>query len=205
MWDRIKEWLSDGSGKVRGIKYFSTNGTDMPNGINIQRGGFLVECEKNGRNFVTEGIAGGQYGLAHYRGGVIVFATSVNSVEIPMNTIVTRAKRLWHSFVNMARKDKMLSKCIDGYNNDGSNQDDLMGAFSAGNAFRGKYKDIETGSEFGEKSCTIEIGGLSSRGLLDLAERIANEFGQQTVLVKDFNSNKFYLVEGAGVSNPANG
>lgn len=198
MWNEIKEKLLGESGRmnIRSIKYFSTTGLDMPNGVNIQRGGFLTECRKNERAFVTEGIAGQQYGLADYRGGIIVFATSVNSVELSKNAIVNKAKQLWHSFVNMAMKDKKLGKCIDAYNKDDTNKDDLISAFSVGNAFKGKYKDIETGAEFSDLSYTIEVGGLSSKGLLNLAERIANEFEQQTVLVKDFNNMKFYLADG---------
>lgn len=42
----------------------------------------------------------------------------------------------------------------------------------------------------------LEIGGLSSKGLLSLTGLVANEFDQQTVLLKDFNENKFYLVRG---------
>lgn len=42
----------------------------------------------------------------------------------------------------------------------------------------------------------IEINGLSSEGLLRLAEMIARIFHQETVLVKDFNNMKIYLANG---------
>lgn len=194
--NRFAMFLKSNRNSIREIKWFSESGQKMPNGIGFQRGGFLIECHNNARKFVTEGIAGQQYGLANYRGGVIVFATSVNSVELSKNAIANRAKQLWHSFLNSTLKDRKLNKCIDSYNKDERNADDLIGAFSVGNAFKGKYVDIDTGKVFNDKSYTIEIGGLSSKGLLNLAERIANEFEQQTVLVKDFNNNKFYLADG---------
>ena len=194
-WKLLKEYCEK-TVKIREIRNFSPDGSTMPNGVNVQRGGFLVECHRNANAFVTEGIAGQQYGLANYRGGIIVFATSVNSVVLSKNGLVNKAKQLWHTFLNIAKKDKKLRKCIDAYNKDDGNIDDLIGAFSIGNAFKGKYVDIDTGEEFNDRSYTIEIGGLSSKGLLDLAERIANEFEQQTVLVKDFNQNKFYLADG---------
>lgn len=156
-----------------------------------------MECRKNERAFVAEGIAGEQYGLANYRGGIIVFATSVNSVELSKNFLMNKARQMWRSFLNAATKDRKLAKCIDSYNKDERNVDDLIGAFSVGNAFKGKYVDIETGQVFSDRSYTIEVGGLSSNGLLRLAERIANEFDQQTVLVKDFNNGKFYLADGS--------
>ena len=37
--------------KVRKIQYFSPDGSTMPNGVNIQRGGFLAECNINSNSF----------------------------------------------------------------------------------------------------------------------------------------------------------
>lgn len=106
--------------------------------MSYKRGGFLTECYRNANKFVTEGIAGEQYGLANYRGGIIVFATSVNSVELSKNKFANKAKQLWISFLNMACKDSKLKKCIDKYNTDKAHSDDVIGAFSVGNAFKGK-------------------------------------------------------------------
>lgn len=46
---------------------------------------------------------------------------------------------------------------------------------------------------FNDKSLALEINGLSLKGLLRLAEYISQEFLQETVLVKDLNTNKIYL------------
>lgn len=64
-------------GKRREIRYFSPRGeTHIPNGIYIQRGGFLMECRRNARKFVLAGLAGeGQGGPGHC-GGIVVLSTS---------------------------------------------------------------------------------------------------------------------------------
>ena len=196
------KWLRLFNDNIREIEYFSESGKGMPNGSHIQRGGFLTECYRNANKFVTEGIAGEQYGLANYRGGIIVFATSVNSVDLSKNKFANKAKQLWISFLNMACKDSKLKKCIDKYNTDKTHSDDMIGAFSVGNAFKGKYVDINTGKIFNDRSYTIEVGGISSKGLLNFAELVANEFIQQTVLVKDFNNMKFYLADGIDKGEP---
>lgn len=43
---------------------------------------------------------------------------------------------------------------------------------------------------YNERSLAIEINGLSSESLLKITEMIAQEFMQETVLVKDLNKNK---------------
>jgi hypothetical protein len=73
------------------------------------------------------------------------------------------------------------------------NIDDYIGAFSIGNFFSGRYIG-DNGKVFDESSLSIEINGISSKGLIYLAEEIAREFNQETVLVKDLNSNKIFLV-----------
>lgn len=41
----------------------------------------------------------------------------------------------------------------------------------------------------------VEVNGLSSKSLFELAELLCKEFSQKTVLVKNFNTNKMYLVD----------
>lgn len=47
---------------------------------------------------------------------------------------------------------------------------------------------------FDETSLSIEVNGISSNGLIYLAEEVAREFNQETVLVKDLNLNTIFLV-----------
>jgi hypothetical protein len=65
-------------GKVhfKEIKYFSPDGKSMPNGIGIQRGGFLHECMKNKEAFeIDQSICMAHNNKREYLGGIIVFST----------------------------------------------------------------------------------------------------------------------------------
>ena len=48
---------------------------------------------------------------------------------------------------------------------------------------------------YNERSLAVEINGLSSGSLLKVAEMSAQEFMQETVLVKDLNKNKIYVAD----------
>ena len=177
----------------REIKYFSTDGSTMPNGIGYQRGNFIHECKVNAEKFILdEAIHDNQYGLSDYRGGVIVFSTDVNAVNLDKNKIYNKVKQILTTLNQRINTSKIAHKIINKFNKYNS---EYIGAYSVGNAFKGKYVG-DNGEEYDERSTTIEINGLSSDGLLRLAEMIARIFHQETVLVKDFNNMKIYLANG---------
>jgi hypothetical protein len=49
---------------------------------------------------------------------------------------------------------------------------------------------------------SVEINGLSSKGLLYMGEMIARAFHQESVLIKDLNQNKIYLANGLRRDTP---
>ena len=181
---------------IKEIKYFHPSGASLPNGSNYQKGGFLNECRKNMNSFVlNEGVHGEQYGMAKYRGGMIVFAVNVNAVQMSSNKIVNAIKQFVETTKNRFNKDKIVHNTINGFNNDNTkNNGEYIGAYSLGNFFKGKYLG-DNGEMFNDRSICLEINGLSSKSLLKLAEMIADRFKQETVLVKDFNRNKIYLAD----------
>lgn len=67
-----------------------------------------------------------------------------------------------------------------------------VGEYSVGNFFRGKYVGA-SGEIYDSNSLSIQIYGHHGKSLLKLAESIAKESMQKTVLVKDLNNNKIYL------------
>lgn len=71
---------------------------------------------------------------------------------------------------------------------------------SIGKFFKGRYVS-ENGEVYNEKSTSIEINGISTDALIYLAEEIAIEFQQETVLVKDLNENKLYLINQGKIGN----
>jgi len=177
------------------IKYFSRDGSSMPNGAGIQRGGFLLECRLNRNAFtISEAIHGEQYGLSGYRGGIIVFSTDVNAVNLDKNRLKNKIKQILATLGQRLNTGKISHKVVNKFNKY-NDTDEYIGAYSIGNAFKGRYMG-EDGEQYDERSTTIEIGGLSSKGLLRLAEMLARTFHQETVLVKDLNNLKIYLANG---------
>lgn len=206
------------------IKYFSVDGNNkLPEGHPYHKGSYIRECKKNEDNFsmfnfqylidsnfnlvdaskLTEAIHLNQYGLADYRGGIIVFSTDVNAVFSNNNNLFTKLKdtltKKFKTYKNRFFVDKKIDKSVKHFNQVGSLTDlegniidDYIGAFSIGNFFKGRYIG-DDGKVYNEKSISIEINGISSIGLYKFGEIIASEFEKETVLVKDFNNNKIFL------------
>lgn len=183
-----------GKSAIKEVKYFHPSGRkELPNGSFHQKGGFIRECRVNANSFVlSEDIHGEQYGMADYRGGVIVFSTDVNAVRLHDNRFLNFVKQFLKTQSQRLNKGKKVHGIINKFNGE-TDTDDYIGAYSLGNFFKGKYVG-DNGEMFNDKSLALEINGLSSKGLMRLAEYISKEFLQETVLVKDLNVNKIYLV-----------
>ena len=98
------------------------------------------------------------------KGGVIVFSVNVNAVELSKNKLVRFIK----------------------------NNPEIFGV-TIGNFVKGRYK-AKDGSLYDESSLSVEIVGITSDVLNKVAEELAQEFKQETVLVKNYDENKIYLV-----------
>lgn len=184
---------------VREIKYFHPSGKPMPNGSHFQRGGFLHECKLNKENYkLDEAVHHEQYGLADYRGGIITFSTDINALELSKNAVMNKIRQTVETFKQRLLRFKKIHNLINQFNKKG---DEFIGAYSVGNFFHGKYVG-DNGEMFNEKSLSLEINGLSSKSLFRLAEDIAEDFKQQTVLVKDLNNNKIFLVNSKPSDTP---
>jgi hypothetical protein len=191
---------------IKEIKYFSTNGDTLPNGHQIQKAGFIKECNDNSDKFkianfqyfisktfeLVEALHPEQYGLADYRGGIITFSTDVNAVEFDTNKIINFFKKVYKSIYNRFFAKSKVNNVINKYNDE--NVEEYIGAFSIGNFFSGRYIG-DSGKMFDEKSLSVEINGISTKALFYFAEEIAKEFEQETVLVKDLNADKIFLVD----------
>ncbi len=172
------------------VEYFSTDGKAMPNGIGYQRGYFITECRKNKEAFIVdEAVRNNQYVSAGYKGGVIVFSADANTLGLNANELMNWLKQHIGMFAQRYNASGFLHKVVS------NDSEDYIGAYSVGNAFRGKYVG-GNGEEYNERSMTIGVGGLSRKGLLYLAEVMARVFKQEAVLVKDFDTDKIYLANG---------
>ena len=174
---------------VREVRCFHPSGHAMPNGSHIQRGGYLAECRKNAESFtLDDGVHGEQYGLLDYRGGVIVLPTDIDAVEMSQNTVLDKVKQIVVTYGNRLRKGRVVREPLNG---EGTEH---IVAYSVGESFTGKYVG-DNGEMYDEKSLSVEVNGLSGRSLLRFAEMLADVFRQETVLVKDLNTGKIYLVD----------
>jgi hypothetical protein len=204
--------LEQNSGKkyhIKEIEHFHPDGKKAPNGVHYERGGYFKECIENSKKFsvkegttyiltsngdyiLAEALHSQQYGLSEYKGGITVFSTDVNAAQLSNNRFVNHIKQVYKTFQQRYLKNKKVNQTVNRFN---ASEEEYIGAFSVGSFFQGKYVS-DNGKIFSEKSASIEINGLSTKALNVFAEMIANEFLQETVLVKDLNSQKIYLVNG---------
>ena len=156
-----------------------------PQGVYLAKGKWHQMVRINEANFTTknqgyvleEGGLDEQDNLDKNKGGFIIFPTDVNAVNDISESL---------------DKVKLLN-IIFKYNNENI-YDYFVAAFSVGNFFHGRYVD-NNDKIYNKKSTSIKINGVPSKGLLLLSIEIANEFKQETALIKDVNENKFYLAE----------
>lgn len=120
------------------------------------------------------------------KGGVIVFSTDVNALDISSNAVLNKIKQIVTSILNKTFVKSKVSKIMNKH-------DDVFG-FTIGKFVKGRYK-AEDGSIYDENSTSVEIIGIDSEVLLKISEDIAKEFQQETVLVKDYQKNSIYLAK----------
>ena len=123
-------------------------------------------------------------------GGIIVFSTDVNAMVDKkgfLNKIKGIFKGKIQTLINRFKKYSKLDTTLSSFGD--------VQAYSVGNFFKGKYFDRETGKTYTEKSLSVEIIGIDSKLLVTIAEEIAKGFNQKEVLVKDYNTNKIFLVD----------
>jgi hypothetical protein len=120
------------------------------------------------------------------KGGVIVFSVNVNAVELSKNKLVRFIKNQFETATNILFKTDKINKVI-------KNNPEIFGV-TIGNFVKGRYK-AKDGSLYDESSLSIEIVGITSDVLNKVAEELAQEFKQETVLVKNYDENKIYLVK----------
>lgn len=120
------------------------------------------------------------------KGGVIVFSVNVNALKISDNKLINLIQNKIQTLKNTVFKGKKISKVL-------KHHQDVYGV-TIGGFVKGRYK-AEDGSLYDERSLSVEIIGISTDVLDKVAEDIAKEFSQETVLVKNYEENRIYLVK----------
>ena len=195
--------------KIKEITYFRPDGKDcLPSGINYYKAGMYKEMEKNRNSFIRQPLTESfltekvrdpkdQYGFSKYRGGMIVFSTNVNAVidNAEKSKIKAFLKKLYYTTMNHISKYSMINNLIQQWNKEFADIDDFyLGALTIGKNYQGRYVG-DNNKIYNEKSTSIELGGVPSEMLILFAVELCKMFKQESVLVKDFNTNRIFLVD----------
>lgn len=119
------------------------------------------------------------------RGGIIVFSEEINAVELSKNKIIDWIKQKVSTLKNKLTGKKRIDVIADNY--------DLVG-WTIGNYFDGRYK-AKNGKFYGEDSLSLEIIGVDTDTLVNIATDVCKEFQQELVLVKDYSTNTVMFVD----------
>lgn len=120
-------------------------------------------------------------------GGMIVMSTDINSnAGKSMKEKIKSKLKTWYQRWIYNKASKNIIKDV-------LQKKGLETGFSIGVPFNGHYYDKKNNVVFEEKSFAIEILGsdkLISEVLYDIADVLAKEFNQQSILIKDYTKNK---------------
>ena len=122
---------------------------------------------------------------ANERGGVIVFSTDVNAVQMDEQKVVNLLKQKMQTISNRIN----LPKKIDSH----AISHDLIG-WTIGKYLNGRYT-ADNGKQYGENSLSLEIIGVSCAILINSAEELCTSFVQESALVKDYASGSVMFVK----------
>ena len=132
-------------------------------------------------------------GKCMYCGGDIDLKTFMYGIDTEWEHIIPKALLFDNSFSNSICACQKCNKT----KNDRTAYDYMRSLGTQRfNDYKGRVKKM-----YDEKSIAVEINGLSSKSLLTIAEMIAKEFRQETVLVKDLNKNKIYTADSIPMPN----
>lgn len=120
------------------------------------------------------------------QGGMIIFSTEVNAIELSKNKFINWIKQKVESLKNKFSSYEKIDALAKKY--------ELVG-WTVGKFLSGRYTD-RTGKIYDENSLSVEVVGINSETLINLAEDICRDFGQETVLVKDYSLQKIIFVNG---------
>ena len=122
---------------------------------------------------------------ANERGGVIVFSTDVNAVQMDEQKVVNLLKQKMQTISNRINLPKKIDRLAISH--------DLIG-WTIGKYLNGRYT-ADNGKQYGENSLSLEIFGVSCATLIKSAEELCDLFVQESALVKDYSSGSVMFVK----------
>lgn len=140
---------------------------------------YLKEIENNNNSFkrfskITDTIE---------NGGMIVLSSDINNEEADNKQDGTQYQRSFgESYITNTIENYLTEKNLRGI------------GYTIGKEFSGRY--VTKGATFDEHSFTVDIADIDTDKLVDIASDLAHNFHQTAVLVRDYNKNKTYFVNG---------
>lgn len=118
------------------------------------------------------------------QGGMVILSTDVNALPQSENKIIDWVIKKVKTLNNRLRGTKKID--------DIAQEHDLVG-WTVGHFLSGRYT-AKNGKAFGENSLSVEIIGIDTNTLIEIATELCEVFEQETVLVKNYNDKKIYLI-----------
>ena len=119
------------------------------------------------------------------KGGVIVFSTDVNAVQMDEQKVINFLKQKMQTISNRINSTKKIDRIAKSHG--------LIG-WTIGKYLNGRYT-ADNGKQYGENSLSLEIIGVSCATLIKIAEELCTSFVQESALVKDYSSGSVMFVK----------
>lgn len=121
-----------------------------------------------------------------HKGGMIIFSTEVNAENMMSNNrLVNFLKQKFASFRDRLYNYKKIDNIANNYN--------LVG-WTVGKFLSSKYT-TKNGRIYNEDSLSVEIIGIDTDELNNIAEDLCIEFLQESVLIKNYNRNRICFID----------
>jgi len=119
------------------------------------------------------------------KGGIILFSVEVNANEQSTNRLIDYIAKKLKTFANKLTYKSKIDKI--------AKQHDLVG-WTIGKYLNGRYFSKETGKQYSEDSLSLEIIGVDTNEMINIAEELCKVFDQESVLLKDYSTNDIMLI-----------
>lgn len=121
------------------------------------------------------------------KGGIILFSVEVNANTQNTNKIIDYICKKLKTINNKLTYKSKIDKI--------AKQHDLVG-WTIGKYLNGRYFSKETNKQYSEDSLSLEIIGVDTNEMIEIAEELCRTFDQESVLLKDYSTNDIMLVNG---------
>lgn len=133
---------------------------------------------------INEGIK--FYPSDNAKRGIFTFSTDVNAEQKSQIVLVNSLRNKFETIKNRLTATKKINKI--------ASKNEIVG-WTIGHYFDGHYTSPKNNKHFGEKSLSVEIIGVDLETLIKIVLIICHSFSQESVLLKDFSSERVMFID----------